>query len=550
VIALAAAGPVRADEALLERLAGLRLVDKADKLLPPEQLHPGLDIEGARLLNGPDVRAKLNGFIGKPFSKDSITAVTRTITDWYRARHHPFVDVSFPSQDIAGGVVQVVVMEFRLGKVRVAGNRWFSGRLLTRGISLKPGETIDEKVLDQDIARLNQNAYLQVTAVADKSSDPGRTDITLQTVDRFPWRFSAGLDNGDPVTLGRERWSFAADWGNAFGLGQDISYQLTSSDDFWFRPTHLPVGPGGATMMDNQANWTIPLPWHDRITIFGDYGQQFPNLGAFFTQVGVNMQVGGRYVVSLPEHGSFKHELQFGFDFKRTNSNLAFGGDQVASQYTEIDQFPVVYSASLDDGMGPLGLTNQLIFSPGGLTGRNNDAAFQPSATQSGVFDAKANYIYDDINISQLIRLPRNFAGLLRVQGQVATSNLLSSEELGLGGIDSVRGYDARTASGSLGLTASAEIRFPAISVLDRFLASKTGDQLQADIFGDFGYVGQKTPMPGVKDQTYLESVGGGLHYSIGRYLEARFEYGWQLRSAPGASHHTGQALFSVLVYH
>jgi hemolysin activation/secretion protein len=126
------------------------------------------------------------------------------------------------------------------------------------------------------------------------------------------------------------------------------------------------------------------------------------------------------------------------------------------------------------------------------------------------------------------------------------------------GGIDSVRGYDERTASGSIGLVDTQEIRTPAFSPSqqltdalhdgDRGVDLATGDALQFDAFWDYGFVRDNRVAPGAPNGATLMSVGGGAHYTLGRFIDFRVENGWQLRRAPGETHHESRLIFSAVV--
>jgi hemolysin activation/secretion protein len=533
---------------ILYHLNGLRLIDTPDKLQKDGYPKPGVTVDGPQILYSPGIYQKLQAFLGKPFSSVTIQQVTKVITDWYTAKNRPFVAVDFPDQNAANGIVQAVVTEYRLGRVHVVGNDWFSGWLAKSQISVEHGDIIDTSLLNDDLTWLNQNTYRQVKIVADKSQTAGEMDLTLQETDRFPFHVFAGYNNGGVPVIGRDQWSVGLEWADAFFLGQDLSYQFSSSDDFWIRPQKVPVGEGSASFQGHQASWTIPLPWRDRLVFFGDYDELRPRLGAFFTQLGISWQASGRYVLELPSLTNFAEEAQIGYDFKRSNNNLAFGGFAISNSSTEVDQFPVTYNAAIQDAWGRTILFDQLVYSPGGLTGQNNDAAFQPSFTHSGVPFAHANYVYGDLDVTRVTRLPFEATSILKAQLQLTSSNLLSSEELGAGGVESVRGYDERTASGSEGLLLSSELRTPPVGVIDPLFGASTGDQIQGDVFWDYGHVRDHKDSAGTSNSETLQSVGAGFHYTLSRFVDLRFEYAWQLRKAPGATKHNAEPYLSLVV--
>ena len=533
---------------IIYSLKGLRLIDAPERLAKAGYARPGVTVDGPQILNNPAVYQQLQKFMGRSFSSVTMQQITKIVTDWYTANNRPFVAVSFPDQDVSNGIVQAVVTEYRMGRVRVVGNDWFGGWLARSQISLSRGDRIDTSLLNDDLTWLNQNTYRQVKIVADKSQTEGEMDLTLQETDRPPFHIFTGFNNGGAPVIGRDQWSIGAEWANAFFLGQDLSYQFTSSDDFWVQPQNVPVAPGSASYQGHQVSWTIPLPWRDRLVFFANYDELRPKLGKFFTQLGISWQASGRYVLELPSLANFTEEAQIGYDFKRSNNNLAFGGFAVSNSSTEIDQFPVTYNAAIQDDWGRTILFDEFVYSPGNLTGDNTDKAFQPSQTQSGVPFAHANYLYGDFDVTRVTRLPFDATSILKAQVQLANSNLLSSEQLGAGGVESVRGYDERTANGSDGLLLSSEFRTPPVGVIDPLFGASTGDQLQGDVFWDFGHVREHKDSPGSPNSQTLQSAGAGFHYTLDRFVDLRFEYAWQLRKPPGVKRLGSEPYLSLVI--
>lgn len=539
------------EQRILDRLRGLRLVDAVSSKVQVNgsQVY-GVTIDGPALLADPAIQKQLaDGYIGKPLTRGGMQRIQADIAAWYRDHDRPFVDVSFPQQDITSGVLQAVVTAFRRGKVKAVGNEWIQDWLLTSQIGGDAGQMIDASALNADVAWLNENPFRQTYATLDRGSAPGTADIVLHTTDRIPFRVYATYDNTGLPAEGANRWGAGFVWGNAFFLDQIFSYQFTSSDNFWEYPGDIPVGTGKATLAAHSVNDTILLPWHDKLVIFGLYEQDRPLLGSFLSQVGASWQASVRYETKFAPVWGIQQDLQAGFDFKRTNNNFAFGGFNISASETDIAQFIAHYTAAAQDGLGQTSVTNLVGLSPGRLTPDNNDAAFQPAPTHFGAPDAQARYAYDDVTLTRIERLPGDFSGILRLQGQVSTSNLLPSEELNAGGLDSVRGYDQRAAAGSLGGLGTVELRTPPVGPVDKLLSASTGDQLQFDTFFDGAYVrNNQQPGGSTPPAAALMSAGIGAHYTLNRFIDFRFENGWQLREAPGQTRRGSRMIFSVVV--
>ncbi len=547
------------NQRVLDRLVGIRLVAKPAWIQTNGFRGHGLMIAGlAPLMKGPALRAQLAAFIGKPLTLGAMKQVAADVEQWYRANGRPYVDVVFPPQDISTGVLQGVVTEFRAGTIRTVGNNWYADRLLRSQMSLGTGDIIRTETLNDDLAWLNQNPFRQTTAVVQKGDVAGTTDIVLHTDDRFPLRVYASYDNTGVPEEGVNRWGMGFLWGDAFFLDQLLAYQFTSSNDFWSRPDHISVGNGDATLQAHSLNWIIPLPWRDKLIFSGVYEQDRPNLGIFLNQAGTSWRASVRYDRTMPPLWDMTQDFQFGFDFKRTNNDFAFGGFSISSSLTDIAEFPVLYTVTETDRHGTTSLANLVEVSPGRFDNNNTDEAFQPDFSHFGVNYASARYAYGSITLTRITRFRWDITGIDRIETQLATSNLLPSETLDDGGLDSVRGYDVRTASGSLGALATHEFRTPvfspsqqlsnALSDWDGDANLAEGDALQFDGFWDYGFVRDNRVAPAAPNGTTLMSAGCGAHYTLGRFIDFRVENGWQLRRAPGETRHESRLIFSAVV--
>ena len=533
--------PAGSGKQLLPQLKGLKLVSSLAQLQRSGVDSPGLQIESLPLLDDPDARARLEAFLDKPLAAGDLAKISQVLVEWYRGHNRPVVDVNFPEQDITSGTLQVLVTEYRLGKVRFEGNRYFSSELLAGEMRLEPGDPIDLDLLKTDLNTLNRNPFRSVNAVLQKSEVPGNTDLAMKTDDRFPLRGYLSFDNNGLPIAGRDRYSAGINWGNAFGLDQQLSYQFLTSPDLWRTRDRGPGLSNDPRFMAHSLTWLAPLPWGDTLSAFGSYVQQVPDLGPDLGQVGHNLQLSLRYQKILAPLGSLYQQVQFGFDHKRSDNNLAFGGTQVFNSATNIDQFLFIYDITRPDAWGQTVLENSAVFSPGGFSHANSTAAFLASGVQ-GVHD---RYFYDTLQITRLTELPFGLTWLARATGQVANGELLPSEQLGAGGFDSVRGYNPRAASGSQGFLLSNELRSPSWGPLQE-AGADVQDSGQLLVFHDYGTVGFENAQTNLAGHSELQSVGVGLRYGLGRYLDVRFDYGWQLERLPGAPKLGNLATISV----
>lgn len=509
-----------ADDAtqVLPELKGLVFVNGTGGLQPAgiaaDAAGNGVEIRGLPLLANPAFDAAVRPYLGRPLTRGDLNAIVRIVQDTYRAGEHPFMDVGAPPQNVQSGVVQIVVTEYRVGAVEVTGNRHFSTPLIKGMSDLRSGEVLTLPRLRAALDDYNQNPFLTVDGVVRPGRDTGTTDLVLEAHDRFPLRVYAGYDNQGVPTLGRDEWFVGFNWGNVLGTGQILSYQFTRSFEGQY--------------MSHSASDVIPLSPNDRLIFFGAYAIQKPEFSDVFDSTGHSGQVSARFVHNMRGPGTVRTSMQFGMDYKRADSNLEFLGFRLLDTAVEVFQFPVIFTGTIEDRHGQTVLENQTVISPGGLTSHNTDADLQQLVPY-----AKATYAYDRISITRTTYFPHGINWVVRGMAQFATSNLPYSEQLSAGGLGSVRGYDPNQALGSEGVLLKTELNSPSFHLVAS--SGDFADQVQFGVFFDYGKVWQRRRFPDSPKNAELASVGGKVHYTLGRYLDIEVDLGRQLQKAPFA---------------
>ena len=482
----------------------------------------GVLVEGVELMDEAEWRERLSRYLGARFTMADLNAVMREVILHYREEGRPVVDVVVVEQDITEGVVQLAVVEARLGEVRAEGARYFNAERLAGQVRLKPGDPILSTLLLADLAWLNRNPFRSVDLVYTPGEADATTDVVLRIDDRLPLRAFVGYEDTGNVLTGNNRWFAGVNYGNLWGLDHQVNYQWTFNNQIDQLGAH-------------SASYVAPLPWRHVATVFGAVVSSEAALEPPFNLGGETAQLSGRYAIPLAKppflsQSGFEHEVEFGYDYKYATNNLEFGLAQVLATATDVHQFVVGYRASLRDGLGATsaGLTGFL--SPGNFGGGNSDDSY--ALARAG---AESAYAYGRIDLERFQRLPRGFAVVARATGQFADGNLLPSEQLGFGGFASVRGYEENEAIVDRGLLASVELRAPAFSLLRRISpegAAVGGDEFQWLAFWDYAQGGSVDRLPGEPRSIALSSVGPGFRWSFGNRFSMRFDYGFQLRDS------------------
>ena len=519
-------------EVLVDQLRGIFLLSdpkevRAQGVSSPYPIVPG----NVLLARRASFNAVVKPFLGEPVTLKSLAEMTRAIVAYYRNNDRPVVNVYIPQQSITSGFVQVVVMESRLEKVDATGEKWFSKKWLLHQVTLRPEEPLSAREMRDDLAWINRNPFLQSDFLLAPGDAPGTTDVLLRTQDRFPLRVYAGYENSGNQYTGEDRIVSGFNYGNLFGAGQQFSYQFTTSPDINQFYAHA-------------GTYVVPLPWRHVLTIFGDYSKTDADLGSGLNSGGVNWQISGRYEIPLPSTAELTESIDGGFDFKRSTNSLAFGVVPLFNDDTDVDQFTLGYHATYVDDNGSTSLGADGYASPGGLTSHNNDADF--ASQRAG---AQARYVYGQLSLERVTRLPADFTWTIRGLLQESDANLLPSEELGLGGYESVRGYEEREANGDKGFLVSTEVATPPVSLAQLCGSQAVKDQLQFFGFVDYGATSlHDATASDINPNASLLGVGPGLRYVITPYLSIRFDYAFQLMSTGFGTGEHSRADIGVLV--
>ena len=499
------------NEVLVPMLRGLRLVPSVEKVskTPPPATEQ-LEIVDLAWMKRGTTDSLVKEFLGHPLTRGDLVRLVREMVIICRVSDRSVVDVFAPPQDVSTGVVQVVVMVARFGQVSVEGNQFFSSRVLLRQMRVPPGGEITESSLMGDMDRLNQNPFRQVDLVYSRGAEVGMTDIVLRVRDMRPERVYAGYEDSGNVVTGLGRLMAGFNLGNLWDEDHQVNYQYSR-------------GTESDTLQAHSGSYTVLLPWRNIISLFGDWSEARTQAGSLFALDGVSWQIGLRYTVPLPNLRVYEQSLVIGADYKWSNNNLAFGGVQVFSSPENVAEGSIAYTGSRTDLHGTTQGAVTLFLSPGGVGGLNHDHDFTAQR-----FGAKADYEYVQASFARIQRLPRQYTLMLTTVGQLSSARLLPSEQFGLGGAASVRGYDERLANGDDGISGQLELRTPSLHLL-----GKVPDKTQFIAFIDGGRDWQRNPVPGEKDYTFA-SAGPGLRLNIGKNGTVKADYGFELKRISG----------------
>lgn len=503
------------DRVLIKNLALLRITNA--KLSGDEPVASDMPIKIApELLISEDavLLDQLSSFLNAEITYADITAIRKQVYTAYRKKGFPVVDVSIPEQEITGGSLTLTVTEGVFGNIQIEGGRYLNSAAKLKQIRQHPGERINAMTLQEDIDWLNRDPFASADLILSPGEQFGESDLSLVLSDGFPAYGYLGYENTGNEATDLDRYFIGGSWGNVFNLGHQVSYQYTTSGNVDELSIH-------------SADYTIRLPWRDELILSGIYSESMANIeDNLIAEKGESWYAGIRYRTFLPEFREITQSATFGFDFKRTNNDLEFGGTTVEDSKFDIVQWLVRYNASAIDKFGVTEVASTVFYSPGNLTSNNKD----------GIVTAEADYIYGFFELNRVTYFPQGFLLNSTFSGQLSDSRLFVSEQFGLGGFNTVRGYDYREVNGDEGYLVNLELRSSTLDSYSLLPKLKHNAQIQFLAFWDFGYSRIKDPDLFEVADVYVASYGLGLRATVTDYVQASVDYGWQLRDIDSAA--------------
>lgn len=494
-------------------LKGIVLLSKDEPLLSAEKLKEIDSIEMISL-DVPKKEAlasRLKDIVqDQVLTAEKISEIRQAVSAHFFKCNRPFVITSAPDQDVSDGVLQLVVEESKVGVISSQGEKWSSSKRLMNYLSLEPGNTIHERDIFNALYFMNRNPFRRVDVIYSPGQKRGTTDISLAVQDRRPIRIYAGSDNTGVEPTNRARWYTGVNWGNAFGQDHVLSYQYTASYDLDRFQAHT-------------GQYLALLPWKHTLNIYGGYNKVKPKISnPIIKNTGWGMQGSLRYEIPLFVGQFLEQQVNFGCDFKRTNNTFTFTDESSNfGRIVNLSQAVLGYAGDYERNSFRLDFKGNLFWSPGELLADQTNADFatlRPGAKNKWVY-FRGTFVY--------LQKIADYSLTFLAEGQATNTALLPSEQFGLGGYDSVRGYDERVISMDNAILLSIEGRTPPLSIAGKRVYRYGALQFLA--FFDYGWGIDDAISPPIAKSEFLMGTGPGIRYTLEPYITARLDWGIKL---------------------
>lgn len=480
----------------------------ADDVPPMEAADAGQDasfdvveyrVEGNSVLPRIKVEEALYRHLGKNKQIADVEQARVELERAYRDAGYPTVLVDIPEQEVASGVVRLRVTEGRIDKVRVTGARYFSqGKLLERFPTLRSGSVLYLPDMQKGLGEANRAADRKVTPILKPGATPGTVGVEFKVEDRLPLHGSFELNDRYSANTSRLRLSGMLRYDNLWQREHSLSVQYLTSPE---RTSEVSVW---------SASYLMPVAADsDRLLSF--YAVRSRSDVAAVGDVKVLGQgdiYGVRAILPLPPRQDYFHSLVLGVDYKDMKENVVLVGADSIRTPISYAPFSVQYNAIMPGRKGTTQANIGAIFSLRGLVDETIDCFDQQvSEFECKRFGARANFFYVRAGVQRTHKLPGNLSLIGKIDGQLTDQPLISNEQFGGGGLDSVRGYTEFERLGDKALRGSLELRSPPLAKR----VSGRLDELYLLGFVDGAKLSLVQPLAGQTSRFDLSSGGAGL---------------------------------------
>lgn len=376
-----------------------------------------------------------------------------------------------------------------VSSVSIEGNQHWSEGMIRRMVPSLKQSQIDVAELSKELQLVNDTNAAKLDADFQRQTD-GTYHLLLSVKEQMAEHVSVNVNNSGDDYTGDWRMSTSYTNANLTGRADALGVAYVTSPGHW------------DDVKQAAVVYRALLPQHGDSAYFTysysdvDLGQiaNFGGLGISAT--GRGHTVGAHYQHNFKYTQARKNFMDVGLDYKHYNNaqDYRYAGQNLL--HDGVDFEVTTASASYVDILRrnhdflawSLGYTGNI----NGNQDKFNEYRYG-SDKQFNLIKASFNYQY---------RVPSDWIFGLRMNGQYTKDNVVTTEQIGAGGMTSIRGFKERVASADKGYVGSFEIYTPEFAKHQRFV-----------LFNDFGRLVNNNSYNGELTSENLASYGLGYNY-------------------------------------
>lgn len=468
-------------------------------------------VEGNSLLDPIRIERTVYPFLGPGKGLQEVESARQALEREFRLAGYPTVLVDIPEQDVVDGVIQLKVTEGKVDRLRISGSRYYSlGRIRSGVPALAQGVVPHLPSVRQQLGELSQeSADRAITPVMRPGRTPGTLEVELKVKDELPLHGSLEINGRNSASTSRTRLVGSLRYDNLWQKFHSASLQYQLSPE---KTDEVQVLAGTYVLPLGQSRNRLAL-----YAIHSESASEIASAGAL-SVIGEGDIVGVRAVVPLEGGEDYFHSITLGADYKDFKEGVVLTGADTLNTPISYMPFSIRYDGSLRSGQTGTSFGIGATFGIRGIVGEQMEFENKRIYSRSNFF-----HLSGDLKHQRPLSGGYTLAG--RLSGQLADSPLISNEQYGAGGAESVRGYYESQVLGDDGITGSMELQTPHLG-RDGWEALNS---LRAHLFVDGAYLRVRKPLPGNAASYDLASTGLGMRLKAWGHLGAEVDVAYPL---------------------
>ena len=505
------------------------------------------DVKGNTLLKQSDLDALVAPFVGPKRNYGDIQKALEAVENAYRSRGYGTVNVYVPEQELTSGAVRIEVTEAVLGKIKIAGNKFFDAANVRASLPLLvEGKVPNLRDLSESVQLVNENPAKQVDVTLGVAAEPDKVDATINVTDSNPSKFILTVDNTGSQSSGDIRTGLAYQHANLLGGDEVLTMAYTTSPD---KPKDTKVDVYSLAYRQPLYSWGDSID-----VIYGNSNVSTPTpqatgFGAAFGIAGKGEVISIRWNHLFSRKGEYTSRLVVGFDHKYFNTRCPLAG--VPTSY-DPPNAPGAVPSCIPHTDKPVSLTYSGQWQGVGFAADYNVGAAMnlplgtkytnPAGTNVDRYSYIANRgVPDDFLVVRYGGSYTKAFGDWQLRGafnaQFTSDGLIAGEQIGLAGSSSVRGFNERAVATDRGHVVNLEGYTPEFGA-----GLGIPGSLRALAFFDFARgdnlnLAAGSTLPSTEG---ISSAGLGLRYSKDKDLSLKLDFAVVTQPGPAGTESRG----------
>lgn len=430
-----------------------------------------IEVIGNESISSEDICKWVDHYTDKKISLKTIYQLCDEIEQHYAAKGYFLARAYPPPQAIENKVLEIEVIEGKLGNIKVVGNTQYKTSFILSYFKYLQGKPLRYDLFLRALLLLNDNKDLVVGAVFEKGKEFGYADVILQVDDSCPIHLYFNGNNYGKNLTTNTRFGGRFDWGNVIFQGDELSI----AEVVGFPIEALYFTDVNYTALLNRNGASLELAYlFSKFKIRELKALRLKGRSDIGT-IKINQAIARKRFLSA--------DFFAYFDYKQIQNF-------VLSDRTSFDKLRVLALGTLLDHFSPGKGRDYLVlrFSAGIPRIFGGLKAVDPQSSRIG---GGGRFFLFSADYDRLQHLPKDCFFYFHATGQLSPSKLTLPEQIYIGGSNTVRGFPLATALGDSGYYVNFEFRFPPPIANKRFFRfkKKWKEVLQFDLFLDHGGV-------------------------------------------------------------